>query len=146
MYFTELLDELKNKPYFEDIGIHIIKGDFLHPFWKMSSTITIEEWKSFHSKNKMRTEEDKYLSEMVKTGQEIFVDEVKETDPECLLNFGIKSTNLIPIKDNEKVIGFVTMPVFSKYYTYSNKDKEEIIEIIGRHKENIKEIILWTEQ
>ncbi len=146
MYFTELLNELKNKPYFEDIGIHIIKENFLHPFWKMNSSITIEEWKRFHNDKKMIIDEDKYLSEMVVSKKEIFVDEVKETDPECLLNFGIKSTNLIPIKDNEKIIGFVTMPVFSKYYTYTKKDKEEIVEIIGRYNEYIKEIILWTEQ
>ncbi|MDV4152537.1 hypothetical protein R0131_17045 [Clostridium sp. AL.422] len=146
MNFTELIDKLKSKPYFEDIGIHIIKGNFLYPFWKRNTDITVEEWKKFHEDRKMRIDEDKYLSEMILYRKPIFVERVKENDPNCLLKFGIKSTNLIPIEDNETIIGFVTMPIFSKYYTYSEKDKNEIIEIVKDNENYIKEMILCIEQ
>ena len=146
MNFLELTDNFKNKPYFEDIGIHIVKDNYLYPFWKRNSNITIEDWKKFHQDRKMKINEDKYLLQMVETGKPIFINEVKETDPDCLLKFGIKSTNLIPIKNNNIVIGFVTMPIFSKYYIYSEQDKGEIIQIVKNNEEYIKEMILCIEQ
>ena len=146
MDFLELVSNLKDKPYFEDIGIHIVKENYLYPFWKKNSNITIEEWKEFHRDKKMKINEDKYLLEMVRTGEAIFIDKVKDTDPDCLLKFGIKSTNLIPIKNEDIVIGFVTMPIFKKYYKYSEEDKVEIIKIIKDNEDYIKETILCIEQ
>lgn len=126
----------------DSFGIHkIVKEEYLKPVWMDGKVISVSDWTSFHKNNIQMVEGNKYLTSIVKNKAAIFIDEIQEDDPQCLVDFNIRSTCLLPIVDNDITIGFATMPIFSDYHTYDNHEKTKAIELTEKYSKYLKEMV-----
>lgn len=139
---NEMAELLKETVYFESVGIHeIVDDEYIRPIWKDKCELSFEEWSKLHAQHKQKVDDDKYLTKTVRDKQAVFVDEIKEEDSQILKDFGIKSTCLIPVFNEGKVVAFVTMPCFENYHTYSLEEMERSIEIVSEFNDLIKDIV-----